>query len=113
MTIPTKRDLELCELKAQMHKAFSDPKRLIIIEELRKGQKSVGDLTRILAIPQAAVSRALAVLRERGIVDARRESTNVFYTLVDPRICDVVDTVHHLLLARIEKSRRLVEKEVG
>jgi len=111
--MPTKRDLELYELKAGMHKAFADPKRLIIIEELRKGQKSVGDLTRILAIPQAAISRHLAVLRERGVVSSRRESTNVFYTLVDPRICDIVDTMHSLLLSRIEKSRRLVEKAVG
>jgi ArsR family transcriptional regulator len=106
----TKRELELYKLQADLCKAFSDPKRLLIISELRKGQKSVGDLVRILAAPQAAVSRHLAVLRERGIVDARREGNNVFYSISDPRVCDACDIVYQILMARIEKSQRLIEK---
>lgn len=106
----TKRELELYKLKADICKAFSDPKRLIIIEELRKGQKSVGDLVRLLAIPQAAVSRHLAILREKGIVDSRREGTNVFYSLADARICEACDLVQLILLAKLEKNHRLIER---
>ncbi len=109
----TKRDMELYKLLAELCKAFSDPKRLIIIAELRKGQKSVSDLVRILTIPQAVVSRHLGVLRERGIVDARREGTNVFYSLSDPRVCEACDIIQHILMTGIEKRHRLVEKPVG
>ena len=109
----TKRDMELNKLQAELCKAFSDPKRLIIIAELRKGQKSVSDLVRIMATPQAVVSRHLAVLRERGIVDARREGINVFYSLADPRVCEACDIIHHILMSRIEKRSRLMEKPVG
>ena len=109
----TKRELESYKLLAELSKAFADPKRLIIIAELRKGQKSVGDLVRILAIPQAAVSRHLAVLRERGIVDARREGTNVFYSLADPMICEACDIIQRIVMTRIEKNHRLVERPVG
>ncbi|HEX9896895.1 MAG TPA: metalloregulator ArsR/SmtB family transcription factor [Dehalococcoidales bacterium] len=105
----TKRELELFKLLAESYKAFCDPKRLIIINELRKGQKSVGDLVRILATPQAAVSRHLAVLRQRGIVDARREGANVFYSLSDPLICEACDVVQRIVAARIEKHNKLVE----
>lgn len=108
----TKRDLELYRLLADLCKAFSNPKRLIIITELRKGQKSVGDLVRILAIPQGAVSRHLAVLREQGIVDARREGTNVFYSLMDPMICEAFDIISKIVMTRIEKRYRLVDKVV-
>jgi DNA-binding transcriptional ArsR family regulator len=105
----TKRELELYKLLADSYKAFSDPKRLIIINELRKGQKSVGDLVRILAIPQAVVSRHLAVLRERGIVNARREGLNVFYSLSDPLVCEACDVVLRIVASRIEKHKRLVD----
>jgi DNA-binding transcriptional ArsR family regulator len=106
----TKRDIELNRLQADLCKAFSDPKRLVIIAELRKGQKSVGDLVRILATPQAVVSRHLGVLRERGVVDARREGTNIFYSLSDPRVCEACDIIQQILLTHIEKNHRLVEK---
>lgn len=104
----TKREIELYKSKAEICKAFSDPKRLHIIEELRKGQKSVGALAQIMSIPQAAVSRHLAVLREKGIVDYRREGTNVFYSLSDKKICEACDLVHQILLARLEKTQRLI-----
>jgi ArsR family transcriptional regulator len=106
----TKRDLEFYILKAELCKAFSDARRLIIVDELRKGQKSVGDLVRILSIPQGAVSRHLAVLRERGLVDFRKEGTSVFYSLADPRICEACDIINQIITTRIEKSRRLVER---
>ena len=109
----TKRELELFRLLADSYKAFSDPKRLIIINELRKGQKSVGDLVRILVTPQAVVSRHLAVLRQRGIVDARREGNNVFYSLSDPLICEACDVVQRIVAARIEKTNKLVEWPTG
>ena len=105
----TKRELELFRLLADSYKAFSDPNRLIIINELRKGQKSVGDLVRILATPQAAVSRHLGVLRERGIVNARREGSNVYYSLSDPLICEACDVIQRIVAARIEKHTRLVD----
>ena len=106
----TKKEMELYKFKADICKAFADPKRLIIIEELRKGQRSVGDIVRLLAIPQAAVSRHLAILREKGIVDSRREGTNVFYSLADTKVCDASDLVHQILLSRLEKNHRLIEK---
>ena len=110
---PTKRDLEVYKLMADLCKAFGDPKRLIIIAELRRGQKSVGDLVRSLGLPQAVVSRHLGLLRERGIVDARREGTSVFYSLGDPRVCEACDIAHEILMTRIEKRHRLVERPVG
>jgi DNA-binding transcriptional ArsR family regulator len=110
MPMLTKRDWELYKLKAELSSAFADSKRLVILDELRKGQKAVGDLVRILAIPQGAVSRHLAILRERGLVDSRREGTNVFYSLSDPRVCDTIDRIDQLVMAKLEKSKRLVEK---
>lgn len=106
------RNLELYGLKAELCKTFADPKRLIIIDELRSGEQTVGELARLLEIPQAVVSRHLAILRERGVVKHRREGTSVYYSLSDQKIGEACDMVHQILLDQIEKNKALAERLV-
>ena len=94
------RDLELFRLKAELCKTFSDPKRLIILDELRKGEKAVGELAQILGISQ-------------GVVTPRREGTNVFYRLADDKICEACDLVHEILIKQIEKNRELSDRLIS
>ncbi len=108
-----RRVFELYELKAELCKVFADPRRLQIIDGLRGGERTVGELVRILGAPQAVVSRHLAVLRERGVVKARREGTSVYYSLTDGKIGEACDLVHQILLNQIEKNRQLAEKLIG
>ncbi len=106
-------NLELYSLKAELCKTFADPKRLIIIDELREGERTVGELARVLELPQAVVSRHLAILRERGVAQYRREGTSVYYSLSDPKIGDACDMVHQILLDKIEKNKQLAERLVA
>ena len=106
-------DLELYRLKAELCKTFADPSRLIIIEELANGEKSVGDLVRILRVPQAVVSRHLGILRERGAVRPRRQGTSVYYSLTDRRLCEACQLVHQILLNQIVQRRELADRLVS
>jgi ArsR family transcriptional regulator, virulence genes transcriptional regulator len=106
-------DLELFKMKAEISKTFSDPKRLMIINELRHGEKQVGELAQSLKIPQAVVSRQLALLRTRGIVIPRRDGTNVYYSLADLKIIEACDLVHEVLLTRLAKNREFAEKMIN
>jgi DNA-binding transcriptional ArsR family regulator len=105
-----KHNLEFYRLKASLCKTFSDPRRLIIIEELRTGEKTVTDLTRALSVPQASVSRHLALLRERGVVQTRRSGINIYYRLTSPKICEACDIVQDILLQQIENNRTLSKR---
>ena len=107
-----KYNMELYELKAGLCKTFADPNRLIIINELRSGEKPVGELVQTLQVPQAVVSRHLALLRNKGVVTARRQGTNVFYSLTDPKIGEACDMVHQVLLNHLERNRDLARKIV-
>jgi DNA-binding transcriptional ArsR family regulator len=89
---------ELYALKAELCKTFADPKRLMIINELRNGECTVGDLAVAIKTPQAIVSRHLAILRDRGVVKPRREGNNVYYSLTDSQIMAVCDMMHQILL---------------
>jgi DNA-binding transcriptional ArsR family regulator len=111
--MPAKYNTDLYKMKAQLCKTFADPTRLMIIQELRENEKSVSDLQTALDIPQAAVSRHLALLRERGVVQTRREGTTIFYRLSNPKICEACDIVHQILLNQIKTSREAAQKLIG
>ena len=105
-----KHNLELYKLKSEISKAFSDPKRLMIITELRDGEKSVGELAASLETPQAVISRQLALLKTKGVVKPRRAGNNIYYSLTDMRICQACDIVHEVLVERLARDKSLAEK---
>jgi ArsR family transcriptional regulator, virulence genes transcriptional regulator len=105
--MPHKYDQELYKLKAEISKTLADPKRLMIISELRSGEKQVGELALALETPQAVISRHLASLRSRGIVAPRREGTSVFYSLTDARIMEACDLVHEILISHLNENKVL------
>lgn len=103
-------DREMYKLKAELCKVFADPTRLVIIHELRGGEKAAGSLVETLGVPQSVVSRHLALLRNRGVVKSRREGTNIYYRLTDPKIGEACDIVHTILLNQVAKSRELADR---
>jgi DNA-binding transcriptional ArsR family regulator len=72
---------------ANAERAFSalyDPTRRAVLESLRDGPRSVGDIARGLPVSRPAVSQHLKVLKEAGLVDDRSEGTRRIYQ-IDPR----------------------------
>lgn len=77
--------------KAEFFKALGHPARLVILEQVRTGEKSVQELQVVLGIDQSSVSQQLAVLRNKHIVDPRKEGTTVYYRARDPMIFQLLD----------------------
>jgi DNA-binding transcriptional ArsR family regulator len=107
--MPSKYDINVFKLKAELCKTFADPSRLIIIHELRGGEKTVGQLVKVLKTPQSAASRHLAVLRHHGVVQTRREGVNIYYSLTDPRITAACEMVHEILMEQIARNKKMAE----
>lgn len=105
---------ELIELHATLCKAIADPKRLLIIEALRRGPRTVGELSADLDLSQSNVSQHLAILRQRGVVRARRLGNNVFYSLPNKKVLRAVDLLREVmgdLLADQERRLEALEAE--
>ncbi len=77
-------------------KALSHRGRLMILCHLSQGEKSVGELERLLGARQAAVSQQLARLREEGMVTTRREGKTIYYSVADGRIARTVSLMYDL-----------------
>ena len=106
----TKYNLELYKMQAELCKTFAEPRRLIIIQELRDGEKSVSELQAAVDIPQPVVSHHLSILKAKGIFRARRAGRNTYYYLTNPKICEACDIVHEILVLQMKTSNELTKK---
>lgn len=77
-------------------KALAHEGRLVILCHLADGEKAVGELEQLLGARQAAVSQQLARLRHEGLVRGRREGKTIFYSIGDPRVRILIETLHDL-----------------
>lgn len=104
---PLSEDLApLANEATELLKALSHPERLIICCQLRDTEMSVGDIETTLGIKQPRLSRELSKLRDTGLVQTRKESKLVFYTLSDkPRVREMVDAICAVMLGKtLQKS---------
>jgi len=95
------------ETQADICKTMAQPKRLMLIHELRKGEASVGHLSAQLGISQPNISQHLAIMRKRGIVKTRREGATVYYSLASPVIGEACDLIHSFLLEQMAEQETL------
>ena len=99
---PLSKDLAPLAAEAtELLKALAHPERLIICCQLRDTEMSVGDIETTLGIKQPRLSRELSKLRDTGLVQTRKESKLVYYTLSDkPRVREMVDAVCAVMLGK-------------
>jgi DNA-binding transcriptional ArsR family regulator len=77
--------------KAEFFKALAHPLRIQILDYLRLGPLSVGELQEKLGAEQPTVSQQLAILRARNLVVTQRQGTTVRYAVSDPAIWRLLD----------------------
>jgi DNA-binding transcriptional ArsR family regulator len=71
---------------AARFRALSEPTRLAILQELKSGARTVGELVESLELSQANVSKQLAVLREAGFLKREQRGTSAHYSICDPLV---------------------------
>lgn len=81
---------------AQIFKVLNHPGRIAILELLRDGEHCVCHLEAFLGLRQAAISQQLAVLRDAGIIQDRRDGWNIYYRVVNEQIFAVLDAARAL-----------------
>lgn len=82
---------------AALFRGLADPTRLAIVRRLVSGEARVVDLTGELAAPQSTVSGHLACLRDCGLVTARPEGRQMFYSLARPELTELLAAAEQLL----------------
>lgn len=101
-------------MKAEFFKALAHPMRIQILEVLREGPRSVGQLQAAIGAPVSSISQQLAVLRGRGIVTDERRGTMVIYAVRDPSLLELLDVARRIVndhLSDTVELLRLIDAE--
>lgn len=81
---------------AGLMKALGNETRLTILCTLAEGEHSVGELNEIIPLSQSALSQQLARLRREGLVQTRRESQTIYYSLSPGPADRVIHVLHDI-----------------
>src|SRR6266478_8298265 len=83
----------LRQFKANIFQALAHPTRIAMIEVLRDGELPAGAIIERLGLEQANASQHLSILRAKQIVSSRKEGNQVFYSVRDPLLIEVLDVM--------------------
>jgi DNA-binding transcriptional ArsR family regulator len=101
---------ELRRFKAEIFQALAHPTRIAIVELLRAGEQSAGQLIERLGVEQANASQHLAVLRSKQIVTSRKEGNQVFYSLRDPMLVEVLDILKKYFYSHLSQTMSMLQE---
>jgi DNA-binding transcriptional ArsR family regulator len=102
-------DMTIYELQAEISKTLAHPLRLAILHNLKNGEKSVSELTQTIGASQSNISQHLAIMRQRDIVKTRKEGSNIYYRLSNPKISQACDTMREVLLEQLNQKREIIK----
>jgi ArsR family transcriptional regulator len=101
--------LEINQLHARICSAISEPNRILLLYAVSEKPRNVNSLAEAVNISQSAASRHLKVLRERGLIHADRQGSQVVYSLEDDRFIKALDILREVMLEQLADQADLVQ----
>jgi DNA-binding transcriptional ArsR family regulator len=102
--------LPIHNIKADFFAVLGHPARVRILELLRDGDKTVGELQTALEFDSSSTSQHLAALRRRGFVESCKEGTTVRYSVHDPRVFQLLEIARQMISANLAETVALLEE---
>jgi ArsR family transcriptional regulator len=102
------RTRSLFEARAQVFKALAHPTRLIIVDELSRGERCVNELQEMVGSDMSTISKHLSVLRTAGVIADEKRGNQVFYSLLVPCVMSFFGCVEAVLKKRAQQTTELL-----
>ena len=94
--IDARRMAAAAQKASELMKTLGHKDRLMVLCHLSSGEKSVGELARLLEIPQSPLSQHLARMRKENLVSTRRDAQTIYYSIASPEAAGLVKLLHEL-----------------
>lgn len=95
-------------IKADFFRTLGHPARVRILELLRDGELTVGELQAELEIDSSGTSQHLGTMRRQGLLESRRAGTSIYYRVRDPRTFQLLETARQLISSHLEETNALL-----
>ncbi|HUG86332.1 MAG TPA: metalloregulator ArsR/SmtB family transcription factor [Euzebya sp.] len=96
------------ELKAGFFRTLGHPARIRILEVLREGSSTVGDLAEAVGVSGSTLSQHLAALRNANVITSERDGSFVRYEVVDPRLFHLMECARQILTSTLHDSQEVL-----
>ena len=103
----------LRQFKSDVFHGLAHPTRIAIVELLRDGELSAGQLIEKLGVEQANASQHLAVLRAKQIVVNRKVGNQVYYSIRDRALIEVLDILRRYFYAQLDTTVNMLKQAAG
>jgi ArsR family transcriptional regulator len=96
------------QVKADFFKTLAHPARIRVLELLRDGERSVGELIPEVGIESSHLSQQLGVLRRANIIQSRKAGTSVLYSVTNERIFGLLEIAKAIITSSLSESTQLI-----
>jgi ArsR family transcriptional regulator len=98
------------EVKAQFFKTLGHPARIRVLEVLRDGERPVAELIPEVGIEASHLSQQLGVMRRANLIQARKVGSNVYYSVGDPMLFELLEVAKRIIKASLTETQELLEQ---
>jgi ArsR family transcriptional regulator len=96
------------QVKAEFFKTLGHPARIRVLELLRGGERSVGELIPEVGLEASHLSQQLGIMRRASLVQTRKEGSTVLYSVTDPRLFELLEVAKQILTSSLAETRELL-----
>lgn len=104
----TENEQRLFEIQADLMAMFSNPRRIMIMDILHEGEKSVSEIADDLGVTIQNVSQHLRAMKDRGVVVSRKTGQTVYYRPANQKFCDCCRLVRSAIAEELSKHGELL-----
>jgi ArsR family transcriptional regulator len=98
------------QVKAEFFKTLGHPARIRILEVLREGERPVSELLPEVGIEASHLSQQLGLMRRANLIQARKVGSNVYYSVGDPALFELLEVAKRIITASLAESQELLEQ---
>jgi DNA-binding transcriptional ArsR family regulator len=98
------------QVKAEFFRTLGHPARIRVLEILQGGERPVNELIPEVGIEASHLSQQLGVMRRAGIIQSRKVGSNVYYSVGDPKLFELLDVAKRIITSSLAESQLLLEQ---
>jgi ArsR family transcriptional regulator len=98
------------QVKAEFFRTLGHPARIRVLEILQAGERQVSELIPDVGIEASHLSQQLGVMRRAGIIQSRKAGSNVYYSVGDPKLFELLEVAKRIITSSLAESQLLLEQ---
>jgi DNA-binding transcriptional ArsR family regulator len=98
------------QVKAEFFRTLGHPARIRVLEVLQSGERPVSELIPEVGIEASHLSQQLGVMRRAGIIQSRKVGSNVYYSVGDPKLFELLEVAKRIITSSLAESQLLLEQ---